>query len=76
MKVKFVDLHALHAPLMDEFRQVFERVLENSSFILGSEVNHFEETFAAYLGVGHCIAVFAGTQFAPTGMNRLPLLVK
>ena len=30
MKVKFVDLHAMHAPLMDEFRQVFERVLENS----------------------------------------------
>jgi len=61
MKVKFVDLHAMHAPLMDEFRQVFERVLENSSFILGAEVNRFEEAFARYLGVGHCIAVTNGT---------------
>ncbi len=61
MKVKFVDLHAMHAPLMDEFRQVFERVLENSSFVLGAEVSRFEEAFAKYLGAGHCIAVTNGT---------------
>jgi len=61
MKVKFVDLHAMHAPLMDEFRQVFERVLENSSFILGAEVGRFEEAFAKYIGAEHCIAVTNGT---------------
>jgi dTDP-4-amino-4,6-dideoxygalactose transaminase len=61
MKVKFVDLHAMHAPLMDEFRQVFERVLENSSFVLGAEVSRFEEAFAKYLGAGHCVAVTNGT---------------
>ena len=61
MKVKFVDLHAMHAPLMDEFRQVFERVLENSSFILGAEVSRFEEAFAKYVGAEHCIAVTNGT---------------
>jgi dTDP-4-amino-4,6-dideoxygalactose transaminase len=51
----------MHAPLMDEFRQVFERVLENSSFILGSEVSRFEEAFARYLGVEHAVAVSNGT---------------
>ena len=61
MKVKFVDLHAMHAPLMGEFRQVFERVVENSSFILGAEVSRFEEAFAKYLGADHCIAVTNGT---------------
>jgi len=61
MKVKFVDLHAMHAPLMDEFRQVFERVLENSSFILGAEVSRFEEGFAKYVGAEHCVAVTNGT---------------
>jgi dTDP-4-amino-4,6-dideoxygalactose transaminase len=61
MKVKFVDLHAMHAPLMDEFRRVFERVVENSSFILGAEVSRFEEAFAKYLGADHCIAVTNGT---------------
>ena len=61
MKVKFVDLQAMHAPLMDEFRQVFERVLENSSFILGAEVSRFEEGFAKYVGAEHCVAVTNGT---------------
>jgi dTDP-4-amino-4,6-dideoxygalactose transaminase len=61
MKVKFVDLHAMHAPLLDEFRQVFERVVENSSFILGAEVSRFEEAFAKYLGTDHCVAVTNGT---------------
>ena len=61
MKVKFVDLHAMHAPLMGEFRQVFERVVENSSFILGAEVSRFEEAFAKYLGADHCVAVTNGT---------------
>jgi len=75
MKVKFVDLRAMHAPLMDEFRQVFERVMENSSFILGAEVNRFEEAFAKYLGVGHCIAVTNGTvalELALLGMGVGP----
>ena len=75
MKVKFVDLHAMHAPLMDEFRQVFERVLENSSFILGSEVSRFEEAFARYLGVDHAVAVSNGTvalELALLGMGVGP----
>jgi dTDP-4-amino-4,6-dideoxygalactose transaminase len=75
MKVKFVDLHAMHAPLMDEFRQVLERVLENSSFVLGAEVSRFEEAFAKYLGAGHCIAVTNGTvalELALLGMGVGP----
>lgn len=75
MKVKFVDLHAMHAPLMDEFRQVFERVLENSSFILGSEVSRFEQAFAQYLGVDHAVAVSNGTvalELALLGMGVGP----
>jgi len=75
MKVKFVDLHAMHAPLMDEFRQVFERVLENSSFILGSEVSRFEQAFAQYVGVDHAIAVSNGTvalELALLGMGVGP----
>lgn len=75
MKVKFVDLHAMHAPLMDEFRQVFERVLENSSFILGPEVSRFEQAFAQYLGVDHAVAVSNGTvalELALLGMGVGP----
>jgi dTDP-4-amino-4,6-dideoxygalactose transaminase len=36
-------------------------VLENTSFILGPEVSHFEENFAAYCGVQHAVGVNSGT---------------
>jgi dTDP-4-amino-4,6-dideoxygalactose transaminase len=61
MKVPFADLRALHVPLTAELRTVFERVVENNSFILGPEVKRFEELFAAYIGTAECIAVNSGT---------------
>lgn len=61
MKVPFADLRALHAPLRAEFAGVLERVLDNNSFILGPEVQRFENAFARYIGTEHCVAVANGT---------------
>ena len=61
MKVPFADLRALHAPLKTAFMAVLERVLENNSFILGPEVRCFENAFARFAGVEHCVAVSNGT---------------
>ncbi len=61
MKVPFVDLQSLHNEIKDELREVFDRVLHNSAFILGPEVCKFEQNFAAYIGTRHCIALNSGT---------------
>lgn len=61
MKVKFVDLSAQHKALATEINQVFARVLENCSFVLGPEVEAFEKAFASYCQTSHCIAVSNGT---------------
>jgi dTDP-4-amino-4,6-dideoxygalactose transaminase len=61
MKVPFVDLKALHDEISDELREVFDRVLNNSAFVLGPEVQQFERDFAAYIGTDHCVAVNTGT---------------
>src|SRR5664279_2647935 len=61
MKVPFVDLKALHCGIENELREVFDRVLRNSSFVLGPEVEQFEKDFAAYVGTAHCVAVNTGT---------------
>ena len=61
MKVPFVDLKLLHRDIEDELREVFARVLRDSSFVLGPEVQRFEQEFAAYCGTEHCIAVNTGT---------------
>jgi len=61
MKVPFADLRSLHVPMRAELSEVFQRVLDSNSFILGPEVQRFEEAFARYIGAGHCIAVSNGT---------------
>ena len=42
-------------------QQVMERVLHSGYYILGPEVQAFEEEFAAWLNVQHCIGVASGT---------------
>lgn len=57
----FLDLDLQHEPLMTELRAAFERVVGASSFILGEEVERFEEEFAEYCGVRECVGVASGT---------------
>jgi dTDP-4-amino-4,6-dideoxygalactose transaminase len=61
MKIPFVDLKSLHSEIKDDLREVFDRVLDNSTFVLGPEVLRFEQEFAAYCGTEHCVAVNTGT---------------
>jgi dTDP-4-amino-4,6-dideoxygalactose transaminase len=61
MKVPFVDLKALHSEIKDDLREVFDRVLDNSTFVLGPEVQRFEQEFATYCGTEHCVALNTGT---------------
>jgi dTDP-4-amino-4,6-dideoxygalactose transaminase len=61
MKVPFVDLRSLHIEIEDELQEVFSRVLKSSAFVLGPEVERFEQAFAAYCGTEYCVAVNTGT---------------
>jgi dTDP-3-amino-3,4,6-trideoxy-alpha-D-glucose transaminase len=60
-RVPFNDLARHHAPLAEELRDAFDRLLAASAFILGDEVERFEAEFAAYCGVSHCVGVASGT---------------
>lgn len=59
--VRFGALERQHTPIEHELREAFARVLTNNSFILGEEVERFEEEFARYCEVGHCVGVSSGT---------------
>ncbi|HYP53701.1 MAG TPA: aminotransferase class I/II-fold pyridoxal phosphate-dependent enzyme, partial [Pyrinomonadaceae bacterium] len=61
MHVPFVDLKAQYESIREEVGAAINRVLENSSFILGREVEAFEEAFAAYVGARFCVGVSNGT---------------
>lgn len=45
----------------EEIGKALERVLKSGWYILGNEVRDFEEEFAAFIGVEHCIGVGSGT---------------
>jgi dTDP-4-amino-4,6-dideoxygalactose transaminase len=59
--VPLVDLAVQHAAIATEIHDGFERVFKNTSFILGEEVAGFEEAFAAFCEVKHCVGVANGT---------------
>jgi len=61
MKVPFADLKSLHLEIKAELQDVFDRVLSDSTFVLGPEVRTFEADFAAYVGTEHCVGVANGT---------------
>ena len=46
-------------------------VLESGWYILGAEVSAFEESFAAYCGVAHCVGVGNGTDALELALRAL-----
>jgi dTDP-4-amino-4,6-dideoxygalactose transaminase len=61
MAIPLVDLKAQYRSIQSDIDAAIRRVVENTSFILGKEVQAFEQAFAQYCGADHCIGVSSGT---------------
>jgi len=59
--VPFGGIDRDHEHLGDELRAAFDRVLRRSCFILGEELEQFEQEFAAFCGVRECVGTGSGT---------------
>ncbi len=60
--IPFSDLKLQYLSIKEEIDAAVERVLTSGWFILGQEVQAFEEEFASYLGVSHAVGVGSGTE--------------
>jgi len=60
--VPFYDLAALHAEIRPEIDAAIARVLARGWYILGEEVERFEEAFARMAGARHCVTVGNGLE--------------
>lgn len=60
--IPMVNLKAQYAKLQPEIESGLKQVLESCAFILGPNVQAFEQEAADYLGVNHAIAVASGTE--------------
>jgi dTDP-4-amino-4,6-dideoxygalactose transaminase len=58
--VPFLDLRAGYLELRDELDAAALRVLDSGWYILGAEVEAFENEWATYCGVAHCVGVGNG----------------
>ncbi len=61
MSVPLLDLAGQNQPIAEELRTVFNRVLESGRFILGPEVQKFEEQISDLVNARHAIGVSSGT---------------
>jgi dTDP-4-amino-4,6-dideoxygalactose transaminase len=59
--IPLVDLKAQYRLIKPEIDGAIQRVIDNTSFILGKEVQAFEEAFAAYCGARYAVGVASGT---------------
>ena len=60
-RIPLVDLAAAHAEVAEEVEIGFKRILAATAFIGGAEVAAFEQEYAAFSGLPHCIGVANGT---------------
>lgn len=60
MRIPFLNLKAAYLELKPEIDAAVERVLDSGWYILGAEVEAFEQEFAAYCGASHCVGVANG----------------
>ncbi len=71
MAIPLFDIHAPLAPLRAELDAAAERVIAGGSWILGPEVEAFEQEFADYLGAGQVIGVANGTDALTIALRAL-----
>ena len=71
MPVPLVDLAAQYQSIKPDIDGAIQRILDNTSFILGDEVRTFESAFASYVGAGGAVGVSSGTAAIELSLRAL-----
>ena len=66
--VPFLDLAPTHAPLKEVLLEEIGELFDTGAFTNGPAVGRFEEAFAAYCGVDHCVGVASGLDALRLGL--------
>ena len=72
--VKFLDLKSEIDEIKNEVQSKVEDIIYNkTNFVLGEELNEFENNFAKYINTNHCIGVGNGTDALEIAIQCLEL---
>ena len=73
MRVPFADLKVQYETIKQEVDEAIQEVIQTTSFISGKYASKFENAFARYLGVDHCIGVGNGTDALYIALRSLDI---
>ncbi len=71
--VPFVDLKPMHAGVREKLLAEIGELLDSGAFTNGPQVADFEEAFAAYCGVDHCVGLASGLDAIRLSLTALGL---
>src|SRR6266511_254100 len=69
MRIPFLELTPTYLELKDEFDTAWHRVMDSGWYLLGSELESFEQEYAAYCGAKHCVGVGSGLDALHLGLR-------
>lgn len=70
-KLSLTDLKGEYSSIKEEIGQAIKRVLESGYYILGKEVENFEQEFAEFLGIKFAVGVASGTDALTISIKTL-----
>jgi dTDP-4-amino-4,6-dideoxygalactose transaminase len=71
MMIPILDLKPQHEAIKEEIQAAIARVIDTCAFIMGPDVELFEQEVAQYLGVKYAIGVNSGTDALVIGLRAL-----
>ena len=71
--IPYESLKRLNDPFKEEFKEAFDDVLDKGHFILGHQLELFEEEFAAFHGTKYCVGVSNGLDAIILALRALNL---
>ena len=69
MRIPFLGLKPTYLELKDEFNAAWHRVMDSGWYLLGSELESFEQEYAAYCDAKHCVGVGSGLDALPLALR-------
>jgi dTDP-4-amino-4,6-dideoxygalactose transaminase len=71
--IPLVDLQTQSRAIKEDVLQRIAGVIDGARYILGQEVQEFEEQFAAYCGTEHCVGMANGTESIHMALRALEI---
>lgn len=67
--IKFLDVHKMNLRVKEDLTAAFTNVMDSGTYIMGEQLERFEQEFAAYCGTTYCVGV-------GTGLDALSLIFR